>query len=75
MRQSVPYADHYYHGSMDTWISQIIKYPDVWMDISALLDSWIIGNFDFFKVYGYLTSQKYLDIYVSGYPTIQIPHL
>jgi hypothetical protein len=74
---------------MDTWIVGYIhvsKYPWIvgylilfsirihgYLDISTLLDSWIIGYFNFL-VSGYLARQKGLDIDVFGYPTIRISH-
>ena len=57
-----------YPGHMDSWIFQIIYYPDTWIlgysDISAPLDSWILGYFIIFSIRTLGLSQKGLDIQI-----------
>ena len=58
-------------GYMDSWISHFFMYPDTW--INGYLDSWIPKYFNFFSI-RIMDSQNCLDIQVSWYLNIRIPH-
>jgi len=61
-------------GYMDMSILYVSGYLDTWiLGNHGYLDTWILGYFNFFRIW-IMDSQKSLDIQVSGYPSIRIPH-
>ena len=53
----------YVSGYLNTWI----------LGYHGYLDTWILGYLNFFSIW-ITDSQKSLDIQVTGYPSIRIPH-
>ena len=63
-----------YMGQLDMSILYVSGYLDTWiLGYHGYMDTWILGYFKFFNIW-IMDSQNNLDIQVSGYPSIRIPH-